>query len=527
MNHRINKRELKAGGKEDNVDDFHGSPLLHSENNPSSHQLPARSPQQQLSCNTQDPKPHRVHPSRHQQPLGLRYIRQVSGPLNPSMGVNLRFSHDLNTMTQNWTREEFASSRRLVKFEFHDSENAIQTVSFQPVTSQASDNSGPIISCIYWKEKDRHIATSVDIILILEYLVNQSFGIEEKNRIRRNLQSLKPTTVSRSNKEDCDFFNLIMSMENPRPRNIEKDLKVFNWGDLGKAIAKVMSKYSVISPHGQIPLDSQNHSNSRFGKNYDLVHVIPNSPSMINNDSMLACDRPIQPTNPMLGNSYERQAPQFQYHGSNVPLQIPLPPVPQQIMYPSVVTPPEHYQPFIPFQQQPNFSRFPHPPGTQVLPQPMAPPHFLQHRPQVENESVLIHTTSGDRSSSQRMNHQFVSTPMRTNYFSTQHHPISSTDINSEEYRISLGIGNDSNSSVSSCNTDFPPEENLLNKQQEKNNCDTLVCEKPPEPTVRNKLPSISQILNSDIQVTCLSLPPIETGERLPSVSKIESWKTS
>lgn len=36
-------------------------------------------------------------------------------------------------------------------------------------------------------------------------------------------------------------------MENPRPRNIEKDLKVFNWNDLGKAIAKVMSKYYVVS----------------------------------------------------------------------------------------------------------------------------------------------------------------------------------------------------------------------------------------------------------------------------------------
>ena len=37
-----------------------------------------------------------------------------------------------------------------------------------------------------------------------------------------------------------------MSMENPRPRNIEKDLKVFDWSDLGRAVQKVMSKYYVV-----------------------------------------------------------------------------------------------------------------------------------------------------------------------------------------------------------------------------------------------------------------------------------------
>ncbi|QFZ29365.1 hypothetical protein EJF18_50603 [Clavispora lusitaniae] len=35
-----------------------------------------------------------------------------------------------------------------------------------------------------------------------------------------------------------------MAMENPRPRNIEKDLKVFKWADLFVAVSKVLSKYS-------------------------------------------------------------------------------------------------------------------------------------------------------------------------------------------------------------------------------------------------------------------------------------------
>ncbi|RLV90063.1 hypothetical protein JA1_004848 [Spathaspora sp. JA1] len=494
---------------------------MYSQNNNLSfgipNQFPIRSPLQQFSCTSSDLKSKRYnqqHQQQHQQDAsGLRYIRQVSGPLNPSMGgINLRFSNDLNTMIQNWTREEFASSRRLVRFEFdHDSENSVQTISFHPIKPQAvatssSDNLGnPIISCIFWKEKDRHIATSVDIILILEYLVHQNFGIEEKNRIRRNLQSLKPTTVSRSNKEDCDFFNLIMSMENPRPRNIEKDLKVFNWGDLGKAISKVMSKYSIISRNEITNYPIPVHASPRFG---NLIRYPPNSPSLINHENYVVAGD----TQP---NSYElSHQVQFQF----------TPPPQAQVMYPPYqMIAEQHYNTSISHQS----TRIP-PPGLQPIP----PPHLLQHRTQVENTPIVLPyaTVGSGRINSNRMNNQFKSTPMmRSNYYLNHSNSDNlnnhiNSDLNNEEHRISLGIGNDSNSSVSSCNTDFTPEDNILNKQQEENSStDTSICEKPPGQA--NKLPPISQMLNSDIKVTCLSLPPI--GDRLPPVSTIESWKAS
>ncbi|KAI5966073.1 hypothetical protein CANMA_003319 [Candida margitis] len=177
-----------------------------------------------------------------------QFVRQFSHHLNPNYAVNLKFIKDLNTMMNNWSEDEVKARRRLVKFDVsHGDNNTMQMINFEAIKSVDYGVTQAVISCIYWQEKNRFICTSVDIILLLEYLVHQSFGIEEKNRIRRNLQSLKPTTVSRSNKNDRDFFSLIMSMENPRPRNIEKDLKVFNWSDLGKAIAKVMSKYYVVS----------------------------------------------------------------------------------------------------------------------------------------------------------------------------------------------------------------------------------------------------------------------------------------
>lgn len=158
--------------------------------------------------------------------------------------VKLLFEKDTKEMTENWTEEEMQDQRRLVKFEFVRISFSDYLVKFKPIPKSEFTNNAAIISCIFWKEKELHIVTSVDIILLLEYLIQQSFSIEEKNRIRRNLQSLKPSTISRTNKNYNRFFLLLMSMEDPRPRNIEKDLKVFKWSDLFNALNKVISKYS-------------------------------------------------------------------------------------------------------------------------------------------------------------------------------------------------------------------------------------------------------------------------------------------
>ena len=50
-------------------------------------------------------------------------------------------------------------------------------------------------------------------------------------------------TVSKSKVDAEPFFKLIMGFPNPKPRNIEKDVKVFPWKILAQALKKVMSKY--------------------------------------------------------------------------------------------------------------------------------------------------------------------------------------------------------------------------------------------------------------------------------------------
>lgn len=86
--------------------------------------------------------------------------------------------------------------------------------------------------------------TSVDTISLLESLVAVRFTVEEKNRIRRNLEGFRPETVSKVKADSEDFFKLIMGFPNPKPRNIEKDVKVFPWRVLATALKKIIGKYA-------------------------------------------------------------------------------------------------------------------------------------------------------------------------------------------------------------------------------------------------------------------------------------------
>jgi hypothetical protein len=85
--------------------------------------------------------------------------------------------------------------------------------------------------------------TTVDTIYLPEQLVAVRFTVEEKNRIRRNLEGFRPLTVSQG-KLDCeDFFKLIMAFPTPKPRNIEKDIRVIHWKDLSSVLKKIIGKY--------------------------------------------------------------------------------------------------------------------------------------------------------------------------------------------------------------------------------------------------------------------------------------------
>ncbi|KAI8888178.1 hypothetical protein K501DRAFT_210559, partial [Backusella circina FSU 941] len=163
--------------------------------------------------------------------------------------ADLRIEGNLESMMENWNTNEKESQRRLVEFWRKQQDNNV-ICRFEPLILLGEVNvrqelkNRIVVSCIYWKSKNDYYITSVDCIYLLENLIGVGFTVEEKNRVRRNLEGFKPQTVSKLKPDSADFFKLIMGFPHPKPRNIEKDLKVFPWSILATALKKIISKYT-------------------------------------------------------------------------------------------------------------------------------------------------------------------------------------------------------------------------------------------------------------------------------------------
>lgn len=159
--------------------------------------------------------------------------------------IQLEIDGNLDLMSKSWTKEEWDTNRRLIQFYPEQFNNNTIKCHFQIIdTTPSNTKPRTIVSCIYWKERNDFFITSVDCIYLLESLMCTKFNVEEKNRIRRNLEGFRPLTVSKCKEESAEFFKLIMSFPNPKPRNIEKDLKVFPWKTLPYALKKIITKYT-------------------------------------------------------------------------------------------------------------------------------------------------------------------------------------------------------------------------------------------------------------------------------------------
>ncbi|EED22390.1 transcriptional regulator Medusa [Talaromyces stipitatus ATCC 10500] len=171
----------------------------------------------------------------------------ASQPFNPyamyPTKAVLELNGELDSMALNWTPQEKAAKRRLVQFTRSQNGSTIHA-DFKPITPEERTPNSICISCILWDGKDECFVTSVDTIYLLESLVAVRFTVEEKNRIRRNLEGFRPLTVSKTKADSEDFFKVIMGFPAPKPRNIEKDVKVFPWKILCHALKKIIGKYS-------------------------------------------------------------------------------------------------------------------------------------------------------------------------------------------------------------------------------------------------------------------------------------------
>ncbi|KAB8337050.1 hypothetical protein FH972_021354 [Carpinus fangiana] len=207
----------------------------------------------------------------HQTPACSRDPGEVFNPyaLYPNKAV-LNIDGDLDLMAEFWDQDERANGRRLVEFKRRQSGRTLN-ITFKAVEHAQRTSNAFCVSCIWWEEKQEAYVTSVDTIHLLQCIIGIRFTVEEKNRIRRNLEGFHPLTVSKL-KPDCEtFFSLIMGFPPPKPRNIEKDVKVFPWKKLAPALQKIISKYSAspsstagLLPSSSVPDDENGEQHSQY-----------------------------------------------------------------------------------------------------------------------------------------------------------------------------------------------------------------------------------------------------------------------
>ncbi|KIJ67557.1 hypothetical protein HYDPIDRAFT_166115 [Hydnomerulius pinastri MD-312] len=184
---------------------------------------------------------------------GLRRTRQaLEFSEDNTQSAVLDIMTPLDSFCYNWDESELQAGRRLVRFRRMQDRNRLM-VSAERISQAEYDVNDIVISCIYRDETDSCCVTSVDIIQLLQRLVDAEFEVDEKNRIRRNLEGLRPTTVSKSRPGFESFFQRIMDFPDPKPRKIEKDLKVFDWKLLPQALDKIVSKYSLYTSPASTP----------------------------------------------------------------------------------------------------------------------------------------------------------------------------------------------------------------------------------------------------------------------------------
>ncbi|KAI4122589.1 MAG: hypothetical protein LQ338_005730, partial [Usnochroma carphineum] len=171
----------------------------------------------------------------------LELVREM-GPDAPNDRATLDIYGDLDSMASNWTPDEWANKRRVVQFRRAQNGTAVSTT-FESVTLEARSPRGACVSCIWWEARQEHFVTSVDINNLLEFLVGISFIVEERNRVRRNVDGFHSITTGKGRPETEDLFNIITGFTDYKPRKIAKAIKVFAWKDLGNMLRKVMGFY--------------------------------------------------------------------------------------------------------------------------------------------------------------------------------------------------------------------------------------------------------------------------------------------
>jgi hypothetical protein len=162
-------------------------------------------------------------------------------------GFRISFDGNHNDMTQSWSQEEYKVRRRVVQF-FKNGEKKRIKATFKAIDPVERPKNGIFVSCVYWYDKiahcDKWYFTSTDYLNLFESLIGIRLTSDEKNRIRRNLEEYKPITVGKNKNNSDEIYKDLMAYSFAKPRNAEKDIKIYEWKYLIHAVEKMVNKYS-------------------------------------------------------------------------------------------------------------------------------------------------------------------------------------------------------------------------------------------------------------------------------------------
>ncbi|CAB4496037.1 unnamed protein product [Rhizophagus irregularis] len=182
-------------------------------------------------------------PTDHKHKIRIFTLESLTDLLN---GVRISFDGNHNDMTQSWSQEELNVRRRVVQFFKTRAKKRIMA-SFKAVDLIEQPKNGIFVSCLYWYDKkiqcDKWYFTSTDYLNLLESLTGIRLTSDEKNRIRRNLEEYKPITVGKNKNDSDEIYKDLMSYSFAKPRNVEKDIKLYEWRHLLHAVEKIINKY--------------------------------------------------------------------------------------------------------------------------------------------------------------------------------------------------------------------------------------------------------------------------------------------
>ncbi|KAG1249027.1 hypothetical protein G6F68_013555 [Rhizopus microsporus] len=165
-------------------------------------------------------------------------------------------------MTIDWTEQEKKDQRRLVQFWRKQKGTNSVTAQFNIYRPKhPQDPPDFITSCIYWESRQDYYITSVDYVGLLQFVIGVVFTTEERNRVRRNLEGLVPETISKHKQDTAEFYKQIMSYPKPKPRNIEKNLKVFKWSKISEGLDKIVSRFTASYSTTMSIITDDNHNN--------------------------------------------------------------------------------------------------------------------------------------------------------------------------------------------------------------------------------------------------------------------------